>query len=206
MSTSALKRLSLDEYIAHERQATEKSQFFDGELFAMAGGSHNHSLIGSNLVGESRNVLKPRDCQVHGSDMRVVCPSGLGTYPDCLIVCGPPEFADTQNDTLTNPTIIFEVLSPSTESFDRGGKFGHYQSLPSLREYVLVSQDRMRIEHFVRQPQADQWLLTVIEGIDADLVLPTIEIRLSLAEIYAKVSFEESERTPGPTVVDRSSA
>lgn len=132
--------------------------------------------------------------------MRILCPSGLGTYPDCLIVCSQPEFVDSHKDTLTNPTVIFEVLSPSTESFDRGGKFGNYQSLPSLKEYVLVSQDRLRIEHFVRQPQADQWLLTVIEGIDADLVLPSIEIRLSLAEIYAKVSFEESERSAGPPV------
>ncbi len=201
MSTSALKRLSWDEYLEHERLATEKSQFFDGEMFAMSGGSLNHSLIGSNLVREVGNALKPRERQAHGSDMRVVCPSGLGTYPDSLIVCGQPEFYDQRVDTLTNPTIIFEVLSPTTELFDRGGKFLSYQSLPSLREYVLVAQDRMRIEHFSRQPKLGQWLLTVIEDSDAELLLPTIDIRLSLNEIYAKVTFDPNETTAGPSPV-----
>lgn len=193
MSSAALKRLSWEEYVEHERHATEKSEFFDGELFAMAGGSANHSLVATNFTREAGNALKPRDCRVHGSDMRVLCPNGLGTYPDASIVCGEPQYEGDDEITLLNPLVIIEVLSPTTEAYDRGKKFEHYQTLPSLQEYVLISQDHVRIEHFARRSQFGQWLLTTFSDPDAALQLPAVGISLSIAEIYAKVTFETSD-------------
>ena len=193
MSSAALKRLSWEEYVEHERHATGKSEFFDGELFAMAGGSANHSLVATNFCGEARNALKPRDCRVHGSDLRVRCPNGLGTYPDASIVCGEPQYEGDDENTLLNPLVIVEVLSPTTEAYDRGKKFEHYQTLPSLQEYVLISQDHVRIEHFARQSQFGQWLLTTYNDPDGRLELPAVGITLSIAELYAKVKFEEAD-------------
>lgn len=191
MSSAALKRLSWDEYVEFERHADEKHEYFDGEIFAMVGGSAWHSLIGGNVIGECREALKPKDCQVYTSDMRVFCPSGLGTYPDCSIVCGPPEYLDdARKDTLLNPIVIFEVLSPTTEAYDRGKKFAHYETLASLKEYVLLSQDQVRIEHFARQPRAGQWLRTLVDDVVGTLQLPSLDITLSVAGLYAKVTFE----------------
>jgi Uma2 family endonuclease len=196
MSSAALKRMSWEEYVEHERHADQKSEFFDGELFAMAGGSASHSLIATNFTREAGNALKPRDCRVHGSDMRVLCPNGLGTYPDASIVCGEPRFQDNRQDTLLNPIVIVEILSPTTEAYDRGKKFQHFQSLPSLQEYVLISQDHVRIDHFARQPRTGQWLLTTYDDQAGQLDLPAVEISLSIAEIYAKVTFERSDDGP----------
>jgi Uma2 family endonuclease len=191
MSSAALKRLSWDEYVQFERHADEKHEYYDGEVFAMVGGSAWHSLIGGNVIRVVGNALEPKDCQVYTSDMRVLCPSGLGTYPDCSIVCGPPEYLDdAKQDTLLNPIVIFEVLSPTTEAYDRGKKFAHYETLSSLKEYVLLSQDQVRIEHFARRPQAGQWLRTVVNDANGTLELPALGISLSLAQLYAKVTFE----------------
>jgi Uma2 family endonuclease len=159
----------------------------------MAVGSANHSLLGTNFRGEAGNALKPRDCRVHGSDLRVRCPNGLGTYPDASIVCGEPQYEGDDENTLLNPLVIVEVLSPTTEAYDRGKKFEHYQSLPSLREYVLISQDSVRIDHFARQSRFGQWLLTTYSDPDGPLELPAVGISLRIAEIYAKVTFEEAD-------------
>jgi Uma2 family endonuclease len=193
MSSAALKRMSWEEYVEHERHAVEKSEFFDGEMFAMAGGSYNHSLVGTNFCGEARNALKGSGCRVHGSDMRVLCPTGLGTYPDASIVCGEPEFQGQKQETLLNPIVIVEVLSPTTEAYDRGRKFEHYQSIPSLKEYVIISQDHVRIEHFARRQATGQWLLTTMSDPAGSCELPTLGVALSIAEIYAGVTFEASD-------------
>jgi Uma2 family endonuclease len=190
MSSVSFKSLSWKEYVEHERHAAEKSEFFDGELFAMTGGSANHSLIATNFTAEVGNALRQRDCRVYSGGLRILCLTGLGTYPDASIVCGEPQYRDEQQ-TLLNPVVIVEVLSSTTEAYDRGKKFAQYQALPSLQGYVLISQDHVRIDHFARQSRAGQWLLTTFSDPDGTLILPAIEISLSMAEIYAKVTFEE---------------
>src|SRR5690606_18773767 len=174
----------------------EKSEFFDGELFAMAGGSYNHSLVGANFIREAGNALKGSGCRVHGSDMRILCPTGLGTYPDASIVCGEPAFQVQQQEALLNPVVIVEVLSPTTEAYDRGKKFEHYQSIPSLKEYVIVSQDHVRVEHFARQQATGQWLLTTMSDPAGLFELPALGVSLSIAEIYAGVTFEPPDSEP----------
>ena len=122
--------------------------------------------------------------------MRILCSTGLGTYPDASIVCGEPEFQGQKQETLLNPVVIVEVLSPTTEACDRGRKFEHYQSIPSLKEYVIISQDHVRIEHFARQQATGQWLLTAMSDPAGSLELPALGASLSIAEIYAGVTFE----------------
>jgi Uma2 family endonuclease len=186
------------EYLTRERKAETKSEYLRGEVFAMSGASREHNLIAGNVAGELRQQLRDRKCEVYQSDMRVkVAPTGLYTYPDVTVACGEPEFEDAEVDTLLNPKVLVEVLSPSTADYDRGGKFTHYRRLPSLQEYVLISQDRPLVEHYVRQGQ-DEWLLTEVSSLQDALVLPTIDCRLPLSEIYLKVSFP-SEDTSSPT-------
>lgn len=178
------------EYLARERHAEIKSEYYRGEMFAMSGASREHNLIAVNVAGELRGQLRDRDCEVYQSDMRVrVSATGLYTYPDVTVVCGGPQFEDAEADTLVNPKVLFEVLSPSTADYDRGGKFAQYRRLPSLAEYVLISQDRPLIEHYVRQPHGE-WLLAEKTGMEDTLVLPSIGCALRLSEIYLKVPFE----------------
>lgn len=144
--------LTPEEYLVIERKAEYKSEYFNGEMFAMSGVSPSHVLIVSNIVAELRGQLKQKPCNVYSSDLRVrVSPTGLYTYPDVVVVCGQPQLADEQKDTLLNPTLIVEVLSDSTQDYDRGRKFEHYRSLSSFTEYLLIAQDRCHVEHFVRQ-------------------------------------------------------
>lgn len=194
MST-ALKRISELEYLHRERAADFKSEFFDGEMFAMVGGTPTHSLIAANFVGEARQALKGRPCKVFTSDLRVrVDATGLYTYPDATIVCGELQFADDQRDTLTNPTVIVEVLSESTEKYDRGRKANHYRQLASLQELVLIAQDRPHVERYTRQPSGD-WLFHEDRDLAAQFELPTLGISIqngfsiALAEIYRNVEF-----------------
>lgn len=195
MSTAAVKRYSVEGYLALERASEIKHEYYDGEIFAMAGASLPHNLIVGNLVGELRSALKNRDCVVFPSDMRVQCPTGLYTYPDVSIVCGPSELADDHQDMLLNPLVLIEVLSPSTEAYDRGKKFGHYKTIPSLREYVVVAQDRASIDHFARQEDG-RWLMTSVSELSEWLVLPAVEVSVPAAEIYAKVDFPPEEELP----------
>ena len=149
---AARTKLSEQEYLAFERAAEDRHEYADGEIFAMSGGTWEHSLIASNINRELSTALLERRCAVHGSDMRIHIPfTGRYTYSDVLVVCGQPVFADEARDTLINPILIVEVLSDSTESYDRGDKFEQYETIPSLRDYVLVSQKKVRIEHFHRQ-------------------------------------------------------
>lgn len=193
MSTQPVRRLSPAEYLAIERAADFKSEFYAGEMFAMAGASRKHNLITLNVGAELRSALKNRTCEVYPSDMRVkVEATGLYTYPDVVVVCDPPEFDDQHADTLLNPTVLIEVLSDSTERYDRGRKSGHFRRIPSLKEYVLVAQNEPRIEHFARQA-GEHWLLTDAAGPDAVLELPALDCKLSLAEIYARVEFDPAD-------------
>ena len=185
-----IHRLTEAEYLALERAAVGvKSEFHDGEMFAMSGGTRWHSKIGTNAAIEFGNKLRRHRCQPFNSELRVkVDETGLYTYPDLSVVCGEPTFVDDTMDTLTNPTLIVEVLSESTESYDRGKKFQHYQQIPSLKEYLLISQDEPRIEQFVRQA-GDRWLLRETVGLKARLKLPSLGITIALAEIFADVEF-----------------
>lgn len=190
MSTGAEKRYTVHEYLDLERASEIKHEYFDGEIFAMARGSAPHSLITTNWIGELRNSLKVRRCQVFSSDLQVVCPTGLRTYPDVSVVCDQPELEDKHQDTLLNPLLIVEVLSKSTEAYDRGRKFDHYRTIPSLQEYVLVAQDRIHVDHYARQ-ETGQWLLTTFTDSDESVKLPALDCAIPLVEIYANVAFEK---------------
>jgi Uma2 family endonuclease len=185
-----------EEYLAHEREAAYKSEYIAGQVVAMSGVSREHSLINGNLFRVLSSQLLDRPCEIHASDMRVkvsarvsakISARGMYTYPDIAVVCGEAQFEDDQVDSLLNPTLIVEVLSPSTEAYDRGVKFGYYRQLPSLREYLLVAQDHMLVEHFVRED--DGWLLTETTEIDAVVRLPSISCEVPVAEIYRKIVF-----------------
>ena len=185
MSAQPVTHLTPDEYLAFERASDIKHEYYHGDLFAMAGASYAHVLIVGNLAGELRNLLKGRGCVVVSNDLRVrVSPPGLHAYPDVVVVCGQPQFADDQKDTLLNPIVLIEVLSPSTEAHDRGYKFAEYRKLESLQEYVLVSQQEARIEVFTRRA-AGQWMMTEFVGPETEFRLDSLECRVPLAEIYA---------------------
>lgn len=187
MSLQPRTYLTPEEYLAIERKAEFKSEYFNGEMFAMAGASERQVLIVTNLVAELRGQLRRRPCTVYSTDLRVrVSPTGLYTYPDVVVVCGQPQLADDQKDTLLNPTVIIEVLSDSTKDYDRGGKFQHYRTLASLTEYVLVAQDKCHVEHCVRQPE-NRWLLSETDELKDTIHLSSIECNLALVEVYDKV-------------------
>ena len=193
MSAVSKPFLTPQEYLARERQAETKSEYLRGEVFAMSGASREHNLIAGNVNRELTQQLRERECEVYQGDMRVnVSPTGLYTYPDLTVVCGEPAFEDAEVDTLLNPRVLVEVLSPSTADYDRGRKFIHYRRLPSLHEYVLISQHRPLVEHYVRQGQ-DEWLLTEQSSLQDTLVLPSIQCQLPLSEIYLKVRFASAD-------------
>ena len=176
------------EYLTIERAASTKSEFYDGEMFGMAGGTALHSLIGTNAAGEFRDKLRGKKCVPYNADLRILVEAnGLFTYPDLSVICGPLQFADA-DDTVTNPSVLVEVLSPSTEAYDRGQKFLLYRQIPSLREYLLVSQHEPLLEMFVRQAD-NLWVLREAAGLAAQLEIPSLGITISLAEIYAGVAF-----------------
>ena len=155
----------------------------------MAGASESHNLIVANTLSEIRQQLKKRPCKAYANDMRVkVSPTGLFTYPDVVVVCSQARFDDSQRDTLLNPILIIEVLSDSTEAYDRGRKFEHYRKLESLMEYVLIAQHRPQVESYRRQPD-QRWVLTESDGLDGSLRLDAIDCELALAEIYDKVEW-----------------
>jgi len=189
MSTNPAARLSPQEYLRIERDAEWKSEYVDGEMFAMGGASPRHALIAFNIGRELGNQLSGGPCLVYGMDVRVATdPERHYTYPDVIVVCDPPEYVDTQLDTLTNPTFIAEVLSETTERYDRGAKAERYRSLPSLSEYLLVAQDRVHVELYTRQP--DGWVLHEWNDPAAEIELASLGCRLKIAGIYAKVTFQ----------------
>lgn len=193
MSAVPESKLTVQGYLARERENAVKHEFLRGKALAMGEASRRHNLITANITAELREQLRDRDSEVYAADMRVkVDTSGLYTYPDVTVVCSGPDFEDGQFDTLLNPIVLFEVLSPSTSDYDRGGKFAHYRQLPSLQEYVLISQDRCLVEHYLRQSE-DQWMFSDVGSLQGLLALPTIGCELQLSEIYLKVTFDESQ-------------
>jgi Uma2 family endonuclease len=197
MSTLPQPRLTPAEYLARERKTEHKSEYLKGEIYAMTGASRSHNRIALNVAGELRTQLRERPCEAFIADMRIkVNPTGLYTYPDVAVVCGEPEFEDRELDTLLNPTVIVEVLSESTEAYDRGEKFAHYRRLESVAEYVLIAQDRIRIERFVRD--GEQWILTEVSDPAGVLMLEAIACRLELRDIYERVEFPDRVRGGPP--------
>lgn len=179
-----------EEYLALERKAEFKSEYFNGEMFALAGAKVNHILINGNINREIGNKLKDKPCKVFSNDLRVkISTTGLYTYPDIVIACGETKLEDEELDTLLNPTLIIEILSDSTESYDRGKKFEHYRTLESLQEYVLVSQEKPKVEQFLKQPDG-KWLYSEVNGIDSVVQFSSIECEIDLKEIYHKVEFK----------------
>jgi len=191
---AALPRYTPDEYLALEREAEVKSEFIDGYIYAMGGGSPEHSLIKVDLAWVVRGQLRGGPCKVYDSDMRVQVDPSLYAYPDLTVVCGEGRFDDRGN--LLNPTVIFEVLSPSTEAYDRGEKFNRYQGLPTLRQYVLVNQSKPRIEVFTRQP-GDEWTFSRASGLEASIHLESIDCTLPLREVFAQAWPGAGERLGG---------
>ncbi len=190
MSAEPAKKILPQEYLAIERQSEIKSEYWHGEMFAMAGASEAHNLIVWNVGAELRTQFKGRACKAYQNDMRVRIPrSPSYKYPDIVLLCGRPRFEDEVNDTLLNPTVLIEVLSPSTEAYDRGEKFREYRKIESLQEYGLISQDRPVITHYVRQENSPFWLFSEFEGLDASVELPSVQCTLVLAEVYDKVEF-----------------
>lgn len=184
------KLITPEQYLVQERAAAFKSEFLRGEVFSMAGGSPNHSLIAANFVGACWQSLKGKPCKVFNSDLRVkVNASGLYTYPDASIVCGELQFDDAQKDTLTNPTVLIEVLSESTEKYDRGAKSGHYRQIAALQEIVLISQDEPLVERFTRQANGG-WLLIESRELSDEVHLQSVGISITLSELYRDVAFE----------------
>ena len=174
------------EYLAWERTAPSKHEYFGGEVFAMAGAKRRHNLLVANVVGELREALRRRPCEVYPSDMRVKVPAtGLYTYPDALVVCDQPLFEDDEEDTLLNPMVLVEVLSKSTASYDRGEKFESYRAIPSFLEYVIVSQQKVLVEHFVRQSDGS-WLMRERRAGER-LELTSVRASIAVDEIYLKV-------------------
>jgi len=192
VSTVTNRLLSPQEFLALERLAKVRSEFYRGEMFAMAGASWEHTLIKDNLAREAGNQLKSGPCRVVTSDLRVkVNATGLYTYPDIAVVCDTPQFEDNVLDTLLNPRVIVEVLSDSTEKYDRGTKFAHYRQLPSVQEYVLVAQDRPLVERYVRQAD-DTWVLTAFGDSTLTFAFGTIPVQIAFVEIYRGVEFPDT--------------
>ncbi len=196
-SAATRKRLSPQEYLAIERKSETRNEYYNGEMFAMAGKSREHNLISVNLLRDIGNQLEDRPCEAYPSDMRVsIEATGLYTYPDVSVVCGEPRFEDRELDTLLNPTVIIEILSPTTEAYDRGFKFRQYRHIDSLREFVLISQDRMMVERYTRQ--GCDWLFSDMTDAHQILNLESIGCQISLGRIYAKVAFPEPGATEEP--------
>ena len=191
MSRPAEQFITAADYLALERQAETKSEYLNGHIYAMSGASLKHNRIVAGLAVAVGAQLRRKPCEPFFGDMRVkVGPTGLYTYPDVVIVCGEPQLEDTHFDTLLNPKVIIEVLSDSTEAYDRSGKFAHYRALESLTDYLLVAQNQPRIEHFARQTD-QSWRYSIVDGLEAEIEIATIDCVLQLAEVYERITFPE---------------
>ena len=193
MSAAASKPpfVSFEEYLRLEAISEERHDYIDGQIISMAGGSPEHSRIVANLIGETRAKLKGKKCEVFDPNLRIGLTRGWKThYPDASIVCGPLEYdeRDRSHQTILNPTVIFDVLSPSTEAYDRLQKFDHYMTLPSLREYVLIRQDRPEVLTYFRQEDGT-WAIRIIRDLENDVPIPSVGIEIAMRELYDRVEF-----------------
>lgn len=193
MSTQRDTYISPEEYLAFEREAEYKSEYLDGVLSAMTGASFRHIQAVTNLAAELTQKLRDRPCVVLSNEMKVRLPdSRKFFYPDLTVVCDKPKFHDERTDTILNPLLIIEVLSKSTEAFDRGAKFQAYQSLNSVSEYLLVAQDKPAIEQYVRQSDGS-WTYRAVIGLESSLLLPSVECTLDLRAVYDKVEWDQTQ-------------
>lgn len=183
-------RYRFDEYLSTEREQPTRNEFVAGEVYAMTGAKENHNLIVTNLIVSIGSQFKQRPCRVFANDMKVrIDLADACTYPDIAALCGERLFHDDRKDVITNPTLIIEVLSDSTEAYDRGDKFALYRRLPSLREYLLVSQQHIAAELYTRQTD-DRWLLSEYNQPGEDITLESVDCRVAMAELYDKVAFD----------------
>lgn len=183
------KLYSPEEYLALEEEAEYKSEYLAGQIYAMAGGSANHDRISSDINAILNVGLRSTPCESFSSDLRIlVNESGLYTYSDTMVICGPIDFATNRNDTVTNPVVIVEVLSNSTKNYDRGEKFQLYRAIPSFRDYVLIHQDQVFIEYYHKEEHS-RWVLREFNDINATLRLHAIDFDISLRDIYARVDW-----------------
>jgi len=189
MSTQPKSPLTPEQYLEIERKAEYKSEYLAGEMFAMSGASREHNVLVWTLASILFEQLHDRQCELYPGDMRVlVAPTGLYTYPNIVGVCGIPRFRDGHADTLINPTFLAEILSPSTEAYDRGRKFEHYRQIESLQEYLLVAQDRMHADLFLRRSDSN-WILAQADRPDDALRLRSLGCELPMARLYQKIDF-----------------
>jgi Uma2 family endonuclease len=192
MSSVLKPLLTPQEYLARERAAEFKSEFYRGEIVEMDRSTWEHNLIKDNFAGDMGHQLKRGACRVVTSDMRTkIEATGSYTYPDVIVVCGEPELEDELRDTLLNPCIIAEVYSDSTKHYDRGDKFKHYRQVSSLQEYILIAQDEPYVERHVRQANGD-WLMTEFQGLTQTLAFTSVAVKIALADIYRGVAFSEN--------------
>ncbi len=194
MAAEARRLLSREEYLALERRGEGKHEYAAGELVAMVGASFRHNLIQTRVLASLYGQLRGRHCEVTPSDLRVAIGAlGIYTYPDVTVVCGEPRFEDAEQDTLLNPTLIGEILSPSTESYDRGKKFQRYRLIPAFREYLLIAQDLPFVEHYLRQAD-NRWVFSTFERLGDVIALDSIGCTLALADVYAGIAFDQPAR------------
>jgi len=189
MSAQTQPRLTPEQYLALDRASDFRNEYYNGCMYAMSGGSPTHAILIAGIGGELRSVLKKGPGQVATSNLRVrVSSAGLYTYPDVVVFCGEMKLAENDKDTLLNPILVLEVLSPSTEAYDRGFKFAQYRMIESLQEYALVSQTEPRVEVFRRQPSGD-WLFSKSVGLESAIRFDSVACSIPLAEIYNKLTF-----------------
>jgi Uma2 family endonuclease len=192
-----------EEYLAREETADYKSEYYDGDIVVMAGGTYNHSTICFNVIGDIRQAIRQKNCVGFDSNMKLdIRAYNLFVYPDIMVVCGDVAFSKGRQDAITNPLLIIEVLSDSTEMTDRIKKFAYYQSLPSVREYVLIAQKEPKVEAYVKQ-QEKSWLYTVARGLDDTIVLRSIAHEFALRDMYHKVEWSQAEHAKNPIDNDR---
>jgi Uma2 family endonuclease len=184
----ASRQMSEAAYLEFERESDTRHEFMNGQVIAMIGASQSHNRITVNLIRLFGNAFQDGMCEVYGSDMRVKIPPGNYVYPDVSLVCGDAQLDDSAFATLINPLVIIEVLSPSTEAYDRGEKFRQYRQLTTLREYVLIAQDSPRIERYWRQPD-DIWSFKDVAGLESRIMLDAVDVVLSLQAVYERVVF-----------------
>jgi Uma2 family endonuclease len=182
-------KISREEYLASESVSETRNEYFDGEMFAMAGASREHNQIAGNIVRVLGNQLLEKPCSVFSSDMKVkIQPIGKYSYPDIVVVCEKEKYEDENNDVLLNPVVIIEILSHSTEAYHRGDKFAHYQLLDSLAEYILVSQYVCRVEKFARRDD-ETWIYSTYQSMEDVAGIEAVKCELPLSELYRKVNF-----------------
>lgn len=188
------RRYTLEDYFLIELSSPLKHEYLRGEIFAMSGASIAHNEITANLLTLLRNALRTKPCRAYASDLRVATPGGLLTYPDLAVICGPIDLLAERPDTATNPTVLIEVLSAATRTYDRGQKFTLYKGISSLKEYVLIEQDRIGIEHW-RRRRDGEWVSKVSTRKSATLRLPAVDLRLPISEIYRGVEIPSDQRS-----------